>query len=622
MLLLALLSAVAFSRTTLNGFIKSFDDGVYILSNPHVREGLTLSGVKWAFTTAYASNWHPLTWISHMLDWQIWGANAAGHHLTSLVLHIANALLLYLILCYMTKRPARSMFVAALFALHPLHVESVAWVAERKDVLSTFFGMLTILAYLGYVRRPRIRAYLMVVAAFALGLLSKPMLVSLPLLLLLLDYWPIRRDVSFGKLILEKIPLFAMAAGSSIATMWAQRHGGAVVSFDALPLGVRAANAAVSCIEYLAKMIWPCNLAIYYPHPAKTLPSWIVIGSAALIVTAFLISGLFAKRKPYITVGWLWYVVTLTPVIGLVQVGGQAMADRYTYIPLIGPFIAFTWLIADAWAAVDVDSRWKRTVPIVAAGAIILACTARTYVEVGYWYSGETAFKRAIAVTKNNIVAQHDLAEDLMRQDRIFEAEGHFETILKLNPNNKYALENVGFIANRKGDSDRALSVYGTLLRICPESLKAREGMGIALAAKGELAKAIECYRQELEINPNAASAHYNLGNSLFRSGRLDEAAEEYRESIRLKPNQARAHHNLGTYYERKGQTSQALGEYQAAVGLNPNDPQMRIDLAATLFSVGDYSSAWEQVHSAMKLGGEPDPVLIRELQKKMPEPR
>ncbi len=419
------------------------DDQVYVMSNQHVLGGITAKSVAWAFRTNFQANWHPLTWISLMLDANIGGGKPGAFHVTNVVLHVLNTLLLFAFLRRSTRQTWPSAVVAALFALHPLHVESVAWVTERKDVLSTFFWLLALLAYVEYARRPRLRTYMLVVAAFALGLMAKPMLVSLPIVLLLMDAWPLGRVVQSPKskvesrdpglrgvvesgkwkaesreqdgaprsllfptpysllpLLVEKLPLFAMAAGSCVVTVWAQGSGGAIVSAHAISLGERVANALVAYVGYIVKMIYPLNLAAPYPHPYSSLPAWQVIGSGVLLaaVTAGAVAS--ARKAPYVTVGWLWYVITLIPVIGVVQVGQQAMADRYTYVPLIGLFVVIAWGVPEAVNALMAgrDKARLSRMWAVLAGVLIVGLMANTYQQVGYWKDSLSLYQRALVI--------------------------------------------------------------------------------------------------------------------------------------------------------------------------------------------------------------------------------
>ena len=405
-----------------------FDDNTYVTDNPNIRQGITPAAIKWAVSGKYEANWIPLTWVSYMLDYQGYARSWPGfgpdeasvYHRTNLILHVLNTLLLFLVLGLLTGSRWKSTLAAAVFAVHPLHVESVAWVAERKDVLSTFFGFLTIAAYLRYLHRPSATRYLLMVLLYGLGLLSKPMLVSLPIALLLLDYWPLRRSSASAdaakalparRLILEKAPLLLMAAASCVVTLYAQRAGGSVADLETFDLGVRAAVAAVASVAYLINMLWPSGLAFFYPHPGTTLPAWQVAGSALLLALGLLAAIRCARRRPYVTMGLLWYAVTLLPVIGLVQVGLQGMANRYTYLPLIGPFVILAWLVPDL-----LPSPRLRPILITAASCVILGMLFRTYVEVGYWRDSETLFKRAIAVTKRNTLAHYNLGVELQKQ--------------------------------------------------------------------------------------------------------------------------------------------------------------------------------------------------------------
>ena len=400
---LVLLTLVVFWQTLDFSFV-DLDDRAFVGSNPYVQQGLNWGSIRWALTSATSGNWQPAVWLSYMLDYQVNGLDPQVFHLTNVALHVANTLLLFGILLSLTGLPWRSAFVAALFAIHPLHVESVAWVAERKDVLSTLFWLLTIWAYVRYVRGQNTARYIVVIAVFALGLMAKPMLVSLPIVLLLMDFWPLRRmagKVRLRNLIIEKLPMLVLAAFSCGLTMWAQATGGAVQSLNDYPVGVRLANAGVAYVGYLAKMVWPRGLAVFYPHPGNTLPTWQVAGSYALLTALTALALLWARRRPYLLVGWLWYVISLIPVIGIVQVGAQAMADRYTYVPLIGIFIAVAWLVADLVGAprrVGLVAAAARTGLAVVAVSIIAALAVAAHSQVGHWRDTKTLFRHALRV--------------------------------------------------------------------------------------------------------------------------------------------------------------------------------------------------------------------------------
>ena len=449
-----------------------FDDPLYVTDNPHVQKGLTATGLIWAFTSFSASNWHPVTWLSHMLDCEIFGLNPTGHHWTNLLLHIANTFLLFIILFQMTQAFWQSAFAAALFALHPLHVESVAWVAERKDVLSTFFGMLTILLYYRYVKKSHGMKYLLVVLFFSLGLMAKPMLVTLPFVLLLLDYWPLKRfqynaaqtngiafQGSFG-LIWEKIPLFVLVAITCLLTLTAHESRGAFGSLEAFSMKARISNAVVSYVSYIVKTIWPQNLSVFYPHPSSTLPTWQPIGAAFLIAGACFLAIRKLKQYPYIAVGLFWYLGTLVPVIGLIQVGEQAMADRYTYIPLTGLFIIV------AWGAPDLLRKYhsRKRILWVSAAIILATLTVRTFFQVSHWKNSITLFKHAIRVTENNSAAHTNLGLALFNAGKIEEAIFHYKKALIINPEDVVVLYNLGTAQLYYGRIDAAVLSYTNAL--------------------------------------------------------------------------------------------------------------------------------------------------------------
>ncbi len=503
-----------------------YDDLLYVVENSHVQAGLTWKGITWAFTTNHASNWHPLTWLSHMLDCHIYGLNPGGHHFTNILLHVLNGLMVFLVLRQMSRGLWQSAFVAALFALHPLHVESVAWVSERKDVLSTFFWMLTMWSYVRYVQRPSPARYVLVLSAFAFGLMSKPMLVTLPFVLLLIDYWPLGRfqmglsndaDVRkkdkpdtlsrekspFLHLVWEKTPLFVLAILSSIITIVAQNQGGAVKSLEVFPLMTRVANALVSYLGYIGKMIWPHGLAVLYPHPGNSLSLWQPVGAGLFLLGISFGAIRVARTCPYIPVGLLWYVGTLVPVIGLVQIGNQSMADRYTYVPLIGLFIII------AWGAADLLSRWHYQTILVAVciGVLLPALMICSRIQVRHWRDSTSLLEHALEVTTDNYIAHN----------------------------------NLGAVLAAKGKFQEAISHYSQAIRVKPGYADAHNNLGNALAAEGKLQEAISHYSRAIRANPNHAKAHYNVGLALAKQGKLDTAIGHFSEAIRIKPNLAEA---------------------------------------------------------------------------------
>lgn len=504
--------AVAYWSTPGLGFTK-FDDPLYVTENPHVAHGLTWSTVAWAFTGGYAANWHPLTWLSHAIDVQLFALEPGPPHVENVVIHTATTVLLFAVLVRLTGARWRSAFVAALFGVHPLHVESVAWVAERKDVLSAFFWVLTLWCYTSYVRKPKLMNYGLVVVCFTLGLMAKPMVVTLPFVLLLLDVWPLRR-VELGPkwwstakpLIREKLPLFALSVASSIVTFVAQREGGTVASTIRLPMSERLGNAVIAYASYVEKMLWPAHLAAYYPYPRILPVAEAAIGAMLLlIITAAAVAT--ARRRPYFLVGWLWYLGTLVPAIGIVQVGTQAMADRYTYLPLIGLFIAI------AWGAGDVVDHWNQlTMPAaVVAATVLFACVAMSRTQVAYWQSSATLWRHALDVTTDNYAAHTYYGNALAAQ----------------------------------GKTDAAVAEYRQALLIRADYPEAHNNLGPALAAQGKLDEAVAHFREAIRLRPNYADAYSNLGVALASQGRWDEAIAQYTLALRYDPDHARARANL-----------------------------------------------------------------------------
>jgi hypothetical protein len=467
---------VVFGRVIGFEFV-NYDDPQYVTANSHVQEGLTVAGVRWAFTTFTEGNWHPLTWISLMLDGSIGGLDPRVFHLTNLILHLANTLLLFLVLDRMTGLPRRSAVTAALFAIHPLHVESVAWIAERKDVLSTLFMLLTLAAYVGYVERPGLARRLAVVLLFALGLMAKPMLVTLPVLLLLLDAWPLRRQGPWRRLMLEKAPLFAMSIIAGVVTVVAQWQGETVRSLAAYPIGVRVANAIVATATYLGQAIWPTGLAVFYPHPHASLAAATVIGSAVVLAAVTFWTIHVRRSRPYLLFGWAWYLVTLAPVAGIVQVGSQARADRYTYIPLIGIFLGAVWAISDRFSdrpALLSGMTW----------AVLVMLGIGAFVQVGTWRDSVTLFRHALAVTDDNAVAHNNLGTALLRLRLLSEAEEHFREAVRINPAFAEAHSNLGAALGRQGRTDEAIPEFERALELQPDYPEARLNLERAEAVK------------------------------------------------------------------------------------------------------------------------------------------
>ena len=670
-LMLALVTLVVYWPITHHSFT-NFDDDGYITGNSHVKSGLTWSGMVWAFENTETTNWHPLTWISHMVDCQLYGLNPGGHHLTNLLLHIANTLLLFLLLNELTGALWRSAFVAALFAWHPLHVESVAWAAERKDVLSAFFWMLTLIAYTRYaqkrskVERQGSRAditvqaldsrllgaakrsgdgstldYLLALFFFACGLMSKPMVVTLPFVLLLLDFWPLARCSSFPRLrgasarqefqvsssekpstlnvqpstksafglIFEKLPFFALAAAGSVVTYLVQKTGGAV-SEDTLPF--RMANALWSYVRYIFKTFWPADLAVIYPFPSHWLAGLAIVSAALLVIG----SGLFiflAGRHPWLLVGWFWFLGTLVPVIGLVQIGSQSMADRYMYIPSIGLFILVVWGLNDLLGS------WpqKQKIVTLAGTAALAGCLACTWVQIKYWQDSISLFRHAMEVTTDNYVACACLAQALDAIGQEDEALTLCTNAVRIEPNYPPGQFFLGMVLLKQGKSEEALSHLSAAARLAPFDTTMHYNFGKVLLDFDRPKEAVACFIATLDNNPNFTEAHNGLGKAYWKQGKLDqatnqlsqavtlepdnpqfrydfgtvllansnvdEAIAQFFEALRLKSDFADAHGNLAVAFIRQGRAREAVLHFSEAVRLQPNDPERRFNLGLAL---------------------------------------
>lgn len=558
----------------------NYDDDRYITENPHVHNGLTWRTITWAFTATEQGNWHPLTWLSHALDYQLFHQNPAGHHFTSLLIHAANAVLLFLFLMYATRRLGPSLFVAALFALHPINVESVAWVAERKNVLCTFFFFATLIAYCWYARQPDWRRYLVFAGLFVLGLMSKPMVITLPFVLLLLDYWPLGRirgghaDASaapLSKLVVEKLPLIALSAASAVITMQAQRAGGAMRSTAQFSLAVRLENAVMAYPMYLWKMIWPSHLSPIYPHPGDSLAGW-QVGTSALVLLAVTAVALKFRARRYLLTGWLWFLGTLVPVIGLVQVGDQAMADRYAYIPLVGIFIMIAWGIADL-----ADSKQiGLVVRVIPAACVLLALSFATNRQLGYWSSNYDLWTHAVAVTGRNFIAQDNLGGALLWLGKTDEAYLHFQAAAEINPLDPMSRSNLGAYLQEHGHMAEAIEKYNRVITLTsdPGLLAATyANLGAAYRKLGEDEKARTSYDQALQLNPNQYNAYLGLGELLEKQSRLDDAISNYSKAVELRPTDT-GFLLLGRALERTGRRLEALAAYQAALKLSPEMPE------------------------------------------------
>ena len=596
----------------------NYDDDVYVTDNPQVLHGLTKDGFRWAFTTFHACNWHPLTWLSHMADCSLFGENAAGLHLVNVGFHVANTLLLLLLLWRTTGAVWRSGFVAALFALHPLHVESVAWISERKDVLSTFFGLLALGAYGLYVEGRRQKAegrrqkaeannaqharlfYLLSLSFFALGLMSKPMLVTLPFVLLLLDYWPLRRfnfasrtsppapslphsTTPILPLLWEKLPFFVLSAASCAVTFWAQKTGGAVVTLKNIPLPDRLANAAVAYVTYLAKAFWPTKLAAAYPF-VLDLPAMKVALAVTFLLGATVLAFLAARQAPYVLVGWLWFVGTLVPVIGLLQVGVQAMADRYTYIPLVGVFVTVTW------GAVELTAGWRGqrlALPVLAA-VILAGCFIGTRLQVSYWRNNLALFSHALQVTKNNPVAEQCFGFALALHGKEREAIEHFDAALRLWPDYTPARLDRGIALMLGGRADDAVADFREAIQLQPDSEKAYYQLAGVLAQQKKLAEAKTNYLLALRHQPNFAEAHTRLGKLLLLQGDRTNAMSHLYEAVRINPDYQEGQYALGNELAQQQKFSEAVSHLRAAIKAQPNYASPLNDLAWILATQDD----------------------------------
>jgi tetratricopeptide (TPR) repeat protein len=561
----------------------NYDDDRYVTENPHVRNGLSWDTVSWAFTAEEQGNWHPLTWLSHALDYQLFRQNATGHHFTSLLIHSANAVLLFLLLTYATGRLGLSLLVAALFALHPINVESVAWVAERKNVLSTFFFFAALAAYRWYARRPDWRRYLAFAGLFALGLMSKPMVITLPFVLLLLDFWPLGRIQGFpagvlsvpqsplSRLLVEKLPLLVLSAASAAITMRVQQAGGAMRSTAQFSLGVRLENAVVAYAMYLWKMVWPSHLAPLYPHPGDSLSAWQVTISALVLLAVTVVVLRFRSRR-YLLTGWLWFLGTLVPVIGLVQVGDQAMADRYAYIPLIGIFLMLAWGAADLADLLHIGLSTR----MIPAACILLALAFATHRQLGYWSSNYELWTHALVVTDQNFIAQNNLGGALLLLGKPDEAYAHFQAAAEINPNDPMSRSNLGAYLQEHGKLSEAMAQYDRSISLTsdPGLLAATyANLGTAYRTLGEDEKARDSYDQALRLNPNQSNAYLGLGELLEKQNQLDDAIRNYSRSVELRPT-ATGFLLLGHALETEARRPEALAAYQSALKLSPELPE------------------------------------------------
>ena len=675
---MALLAFLTFLPALGHDFLV-YDDDQYVTANPAVRAGLTGSSVRWAFTSGHAANWHPLTWLGHMVDVQVWGLEPRGHHLTNLLLHAANAAVLFLALQALTGAPWRSALVAALFAVHPTRIEAVAWVAERKELLSALFGFLALLAYAAWARRGGRGQPWGALALFAAGLLAKPMLVSLPFVLILLDVWPLGR-VSLDarpvralvRGLIDKAPFLLLAAVSCAVTFVVQRAGGAVGTLESYPLPVRIANALVAYAGYLRRLVWPVDLAVFYPHPGRSLAPAAILGAAVLFAGLCALAWASRRRRPFLFVGWCWFAGMLVPVIGLVQVGFQALADRYAYVTFIGLFLALVW-----WSAEAVTRGPARLRPLAIAGAVALvaACVAQTRRELAHWKDSETLFRRALAVTSGNYVAFQNLAHHLNETQRpaealplleealrirplypearvnlgrslfllgrVEEAIPHFEQAIALRPRDPIALNNLAFSRMNQGDLSETVRLYALALDAQPDWAEVQHRAGIVEIMQGVLqgggarlqsaaalepahaeyashARGWEALRRDpRDSSPDARAlreylvvSHRQAADVLARRGRLPEAAAHLAKAADLAPDRADLNEDAGIAWSRAGERARARAAFEAAVAADPLRASAHNNLGYMLFEQGDRAGAIARYREALRLA--PDFALAR----------
>jgi tetratricopeptide (TPR) repeat protein len=613
--LLVLAVGLVFGQAVSHGFV-NYDDGLYVYENPALTRGLTAEGIVWALTTVDGNFWHPLTWISYLVDFQLYGLNPWGYHLTNILLHAANTILLFLVLRRMTGWLGLSALVAAVFAIHPLRVESVAWVAERKDVLSGLFFMLTLGAYVGYVRHPfsRVR-YLAVVLLFALGLMAKPVLVTLPFGLLLLDYWPLGRmagpasDEPTAKqgfsiprrLVIEKIPLLLLSVVFCVVTPFAE--GEAVMGLDVVPMSWRIANAPVCYVAYLTKLICPVGLAVPYLHLGSNMPAW-KVASSLLLLLGISAAALASWRKfPYLFVGWFWYLGTLVPMIGLVQVGQHAMADRYTYLAQIGLYVALAWgaaQVVTSWP----HRRWMCGIASALLLAVLMGCAWR---QTCFWHDNETLWTHTLACTSPNYLAHRLLGTALVERREFDGAIAHQQAALQIQPHSASAHFGLANALAGLGKLDEAIVHYRKALALKPEYADAHYNLGVALVSCGQLDEAIVHFQNVLEIEPNRADAHNNLGMALAARGRFEEAIAHYRKALEIQPDYADAGYNLGLALAGCGHFDEALIHLRPALERRRDDAELHSALGDILAARGQFQEAVAHYHTALKI--RPDDV-------------
>jgi tetratricopeptide (TPR) repeat protein len=616
-----------------------YDDDVYVTDNKEVQSGLSWHGIEWAFTTGHGANWHPLTWLSLMLDCQLFGVKSGPMHVVNVLFHIANSILLFVVLARMTKGVWQSAFIAGLFALHPLHVESVAWIAERKDVLSTLFWLLTMLAYVRYVERPSAGRYIAVPVLFAMGLMAKPMLVTLPFVLLLLDYWPLGRfscpGFSVKVVLLEKLPLLILSIASSIVTFIVQQRGGAVIASNRLLINERVLNAIVSYPAYLGKMLWPIHLAVLYPHPVNRIPAAEGLICAVIIILITVLCVYYVRRHKYLFVGWLWYLGTLVPVIGIVQVGSQAMADRYTYVPLIGIFIIITFGVTELFK----EKPFRKIILGILAGVSLSACAVITTQQLKYWKDSLALFEHTLNVINGSVMEnnyanilidkgrlgeatkylskainlypdspdiRNNYGNALREAGRVDEAIEQFKIAIKINPDDEMAHYNLGLALTVKGDYEGAIQQFQLYAGTAVDLADIRQGLAEELVKEGKVGDAVNQFQQAMTVKPNSADVLSNFGYALAQSGKPKEAIEYYNKAIAIEPNNVIAHGRLVIAMAAAGRIDEAIEQCRIVIAARPDDFEMQTNLGILLQNQGRIDEAIECYKKALQI----DPKL------------
>jgi tetratricopeptide (TPR) repeat protein len=618
-----------------NVFLEYYDDRGYVTNNPNVTGGITLDSAVWAFSKPHAVNWHPLTSLSHILDCEIYGLNPAGHHMTSVLIHTANSMLLFFVLCKMTGVVWQSAFVAAIFAIHPLQVDSVAWVSERKTVLSGLLWLLTIAAYLRYAQQPTTRRYLWVILAYALCIMTKPIVVTLPFALLLLDYWPLgrvkwrrnargidpvkrppkgadRRELPVSRLVIEKIPLFVLSAILCVITFVVQKGEGAVIALEEIPLNYRIANSFVSYVKYIEKTVWPSQLAALYPFNIAGLSPAVVVPCAVIFLLVSALCIYAGRRRRYLAVGWLWYVGTLVPTIGLVQAGGQAMANRYMYIPIIGLLIIIVWGIN------DLTATWRHRGKFLAlpAAAVLLCAIVLTRIQVAYWRDDITLFKHTLSVTENNAVVEMCYGCCLAEAGRADEGLPHLEKAVRISPNFFEARNKLGILYMRQGKLDEAIKCFTKLLPLKKDSEELHYNLALALSGQKRYDEAIKHFTAVLDLNPNYFDTREKMGIVLLAAGRTNEAIARFNEALPASADKVNIYTNLGTAYLIQGNNEMAIQSWTKALQLKPDNAVNLNNLAWLLatreeVSAEDANKAVRFAEDACKLTGYKEPALL-----------